>query len=165
MGKSPSKAESKVLPILPLTSPSVLLPGVTLRVPITNRADVTAVLAKIYSRATTAKPDAIITVGCVPLNSTLVSKNGKLLLDERDGGAGTKGKAVYESDPVVAKNKDLFGFGCVAKVSGVQGRRQGELALVVEGLDRFRIEKILQERPYFEGMIEVVEDEGMWSLL
>ncbi|OCK93050.1 ATP-dependent protease-like protein La [Cenococcum geophilum 1.58] len=159
MGKSPSKAEPKVLPILPLTSPSVLLPGVTLRVPITNRADVTAVLAKIYSRATTAKPDATITVGCVPLNSTLVSKNGKLLLDEGDGDARTKGKAVYESDPVVAKNKDLFGFGCVAKVSGVQGRRQGELALVVEGLGRFRIEKILQEKPYFEGMIEVVEDQ------
>lgn len=159
MGKSPSKAEPKILPILPLTSPSVLLPGVTLRVPITNRADVTAVLAKIYSRATTAKPDATITVGCVPLNSTLVSKNGKLLLDEGDGGAKTKGKAVYESDPVLAKNKDLFGFGCVAKVSGVQGRRQGELALVVEGLDRFRIENILQEKPYFEGMIEVVEDE------
>ena len=84
-------------------------------------------------------------------------------MDEGDGGAKTKRKAVYESDPVVAKNKDLFGFGCVAKVSGVQGRRQGELALVVEGLNRFRIEKILQERPYFEGMIEVVEDEGMWS--
>ncbi|OCK83614.1 ATP-dependent protease La [Lepidopterella palustris CBS 459.81] len=156
MGKSPSKSDQKDLPIIALAKPSVLLPGVTLRVPITNRADVAAILAKIYSRATTAKPDATITVGCVPLNSPLVSRDGKLLIEE---GKSEEGKGVFESDPIKAKKKDLFGCGVVAKVSGLQGRRQGELSLVLEGLERFRLVDVVQERPYFEGVVEGVEDE------
>lgn len=155
MGKS-SKADSKVLPVIPLPIPQVLLPGITLKIPIVNRADVAAVLAKIYSRAPTAKPDAMITIGCVPLKSPLLSKHGKLLLENSDKAS----KGVYESDPSLAKKKDLFGYGCVAKVSGVQGRRQGELSLVVEGLERFQVEKILQERPYFEAQLLPHEDDG-----
>ncbi|KAF2179991.1 ATP-dependent protease La [Zopfia rhizophila CBS 207.26] len=154
MGKSSSKS-TKVLPLIPLAPPLAVLPGTTLKIPITNRADVAAILAKIYSISPTAKPDAAITVACVPLNSNSLSKDGRLLIEK-----GKKnGKVVFESDPVAATKKDLFGYGCVAKVSGVQGRRQGELALVVEGLERVEVVNVLQERPYFEGELRTAQEE------
>ncbi|KAF2203184.1 ATP-dependent protease-like protein La [Delitschia confertaspora ATCC 74209] len=160
MGKSPSKS-TKVLPVIPLPTPLALLPGTTLRIPITNRADIAAILAKIYSVSATARPDAAITVACVPLCHPQLSKDGRLLIEE---GANKKGKkdagaGNAEVDPVNATEADLFGYGCVAKVSGVQGRRQGELGLVVEGLERVRVESVIQERPYFEAVIGgLVED-------
>jgi ATP-dependent Lon protease len=160
MGKSPSKTSSstKVLPLIPIAAPNALLPATTFRIPITNRPDIAAILAKIYSIAPTAKPDAAITVACVPLNSAAVSpKDGRLLIE--DGKQGND-KVVYESDPVNATRKDVFGYACVAKISGVQGRRQGELSLVVEGLERVRVVGVVQDRPYFEGELESVEEFG-----
>ena len=157
MGNRSSSKSAKVLPLIPLAPPLAVLPGVTQKIPIQNRADVAAVLAKIYSISPTAKPDASITVACVPLNSTQLSPDGKLLIDE---GKKSSGKTIFESDPVLARKKDLFGYGCIAKVSGVQGRRQGELALVVEGLERCVVTEVVQERPYFEGVIAPHDDEG-----
>lgn len=157
MGKGSSKSSStKVLPLIPLAPPLAVLPGTTVKIPITNRSDVAAILAKIYSISPTAKPDAAITVACVPLNSSAISPvDGRLLLE--DNGDKTA-KTAYESDPVLATKKDVFGFGCIAKVTGVQGRRQGDLSLVVEGLARVRVVDVVQERPYFEGDLAAVDD-------
>ncbi|KAL5115095.1 hypothetical protein ACEQ8H_007010 [Pleosporales sp. CAS-2024a] len=156
MGKGGSKTHggTKVLPLIPLAPPLAVLPGTTLKVPIANRSDVAAILAKIYSISPTAKPDAAITVACVPLNTPAISPtDGRLVLD--DGGqTPTPG---YESDAMQARTKDLFGYACVAKVSGVQGRRQGDLSLVVEGLERVQVVQVVQERPYFEGELAAVD--------
>ncbi|KAH7089274.1 Lon protease C-terminal proteolytic domain-containing protein [Paraphoma chrysanthemicola] len=155
MGKGSSKTSTKVLPLIPLAPPLAVLPGTTLKIPITNRSDVAAILAKIYSISPTAKPDAAITVACVPLNSNTISpKDGRLLIED-----GLKAdKTVYESDPIQAGKKDIYGYACVAKVSGVQGRRQGDLSLVVEGLERVRVVDVVQERPYFEGELAAVDE-------
>jgi ATP-dependent Lon protease len=155
MGKGSSKTSTKVLPLIPLAPPLAVLPGTTLKIPITNRSDVAAILAKIYSISPTAKPDASITVACVPLNSNSISSvDGRLLIDD----GGKTGKVVYESDPMQAGKKDVFGYACVAKVSGVQGRRQGDLSLVVEGLERVQVVDVVQERPYFEGELAIVDE-------
>ncbi|KAF2829513.1 ATP-dependent protease La [Ophiobolus disseminans] len=155
MGKGSSKTSTKVLPLIPLAPPFAVLPGTTLKIPITNRSDVAAILAKIYSISPTAKPDAAITVACVPLNSNSNSPHdGRLLIDD----GGNTDKTVYESDPMQAGKKDIFGYACVAKVSGVQGRRQGDLSLVVEGIERVQVVDIVQERPYFEGELAPVEE-------
>jgi ATP-dependent Lon protease len=153
MGKGSSKSSgTKVLPLIPLAPPLAVLPGTTVKIPITNRSDVAAILAKIYSISPTAKPDAAITVACVPLNSNAISPvDGRLLLEDGN-------KPGYESDPVQATKKDVFGYGCIAKVTGVQGRRQGDLSLVVEGLERVRVVEVVQERPYFEGDLAAVDD-------
>ncbi|KAF2467702.1 ATP-dependent protease La [Lindgomyces ingoldianus] len=159
MGKSPSKTSptpTDVLPLIPLAPPLAVLPGTTLKVPITNRADVAAILAKIYSISPTAKPDAAITVACVPLRSALVGREGGLLIE--DGDAKGEQPGGFETDPVNATKKDVFGYACVAKVSGVQGRRQGELSLVVEGLERVEVLDVVQERPYFEGELRGVDE-------
>ncbi|KAF3003668.1 hypothetical protein E8E13_008429 [Curvularia kusanoi] len=155
MGKGSSKTSTKVLPLIPLAPPLAVLPGTTLKIPITNRSDVAAILAKIYSISPTAKPDAAITVACVPLNSNSISPiDGQLLVE----GASRGDKTIYESDPVLATKKDIFGYGCIAKVTGVQGRRQGDLSLVVEGLERVRVVEVVQERPYFEGDLAAVDE-------
>jgi ATP-dependent Lon protease len=157
MGKNGSKASNstKVLPLIPLAPPFAVLPGTTLKIPITNRSDIAAILAKIYSISPTAKPDASITIACVPLNSNSISpQDGRLLIED----GGRTEKTVYESDPMQAGKKDIFGYACVAKVSGVQGRRQGDLSLVVEGLERVQVLDVVQERPYFEGELAVVHE-------
>ncbi|KAH7395127.1 ATP-dependent protease-like protein La [Phaeosphaeria sp. MPI-PUGE-AT-0046c] len=155
MGKGGSKTSTKVLPLIPLAPPLAVLPGTTLKIPITNRSDVAAILAKIYSISPTAKPDASITVACVPLNSNTISpQDGRLLIED---GAKT-GNTVYESDPMQATKKDVFGYACVAKISGVQGRRQGDLSLIVEGLERVQVLDVVQERPYFEGELAAVDE-------
>ncbi|KAL0260660.1 hypothetical protein SLS55_004350 [Diplodia seriata] len=150
--------KSKVLPIVPLAAPSALFPGVTLNLPIVNRADVASLLAHIYSRAASPKSDAPVTIGCVPLNSPLLSRDGHRMIDA-DAAAKKKAAKPEVKDPVHATKDDLFSFGTVAKVSGVQGRGQGELSLLVEGISRFKIQNVIQERPYFEAELVHLEDE------
>ncbi|KAF2129682.1 ATP-dependent protease La [Dothidotthia symphoricarpi CBS 119687] len=151
MGKGPSKTSTKVLPLIPLPPPLAVLPGTTLKIPINNRSDIAAILAKIYSISPTARPDASITVACVPLCSRLLIEDGRQ--DPRTA----EGRA-YESDPMLATKDDVFGYACVAKVSGVQGQRRGELSLVVEGLERVQVVDVVQERPYFEGELAAVDE-------
>lgn len=154
------KPKTRTLPIVPLPHSSVLLPGVTLRIPLANRADIAAILAHIYSKASTPQPSAqSITIGCVPLNSPFLSPDGQKLIDNGPDSKKNK-KLSYETDPGQAKKEDLFNYGTLARVSGVQGRREGQLALVIEGVQRFRVDKITQERPYFQGKIVMHEDEG-----
>jgi ATP-dependent Lon protease len=155
MGKGGSKTSTKVLPLIPLPPPLAVLPGTTLKIPVTNRLDVAAILAKITSISPTAKPGAAITVACVPLNSNTISPtDGRLLIED----GATPDKTMYESDPMQASKKDVFGYACVAKVSGVHGRNRGDLSLVVEGLQRVQVVDIVQDRPYFEGELADVDE-------
>lgn len=154
------KSKSKMLPIIPLAQTSVLLPGVTLRIPLQGRGDIAAILASIYSKASTPQPDAsIVTVGCVPLNSPYLSPDGKELLED----AAKSDRQDYEIQPSQAKEKDLFRYGTLAKVSGVQGRRKGELALLVEGVSRFTLDKVVREKPYIEANITTHEEEAIYE--
>ncbi|TKA76882.1 Lon protease 2, peroxisomal [Friedmanniomyces simplex] len=147
---------TRTLPLIPLPSSLVLLPGVTTRIPLQNRADVAALLAHIYSKAATPRPEpSSITIGCVPLNSAYLSSDGKQLPE--NGDKDKKG-ATIQTDPGQARKPDLFQYGTLARVTGVQGRREGQLTLVVEGVSRFKTDKILRERPYFEARVTVHEE-------
>src|SRR5215469_2632434 len=114
------RAKSTLLPIVPLPKDQVLLPGVSLRINVANRADLAALLAHIYSTASTPRGESAINIGCVPLKSPFLSSDGKRLIDDGQ----EKGKERQEIHPVAAKKDDLFGYGVVAKVSGVQGRNR-----------------------------------------
>lgn len=153
-------AKTRTLPLVPLPHNLVLLPGVTARVPLQNRADVAAILAHIYSKASTPRPEpSSVTVGCVPLNSPYLSPDGKRLIEDAEP-KDRKG-SIIESDPGQARKPDLFQYGTMAKVTGVQGRRPEELNLVVEGMSRFKIDKITRERPYFEARVTTQEEAGV----
>ncbi|KAF2103415.1 ATP-dependent protease La [Rhizodiscina lignyota] len=146
-------SKSKRIPIVPLPRNDVVLPGVTVRVKLANRPDIAALLAHIYSKAAT-KSDSVI-IGCVPVKSPYLNGEGQKLIED----ANEKREEHHVADPAHAKKEDLFSFGTMAKVTGVQGRRQGEVAIIVEGLSRFVVEKVLQERPYFEATVLPYEDE------
>lgn len=73
---------------------------------------------------------------------------------------GPKPKERLDINPARATKDDLFGFGTAAKISGVEGRGTGEFALLVEGVARVRIDKILQERPFFEANVTYEYDDG-----
>jgi ATP-dependent Lon protease len=154
------KSKSKILPIIPLPKGQVLLPGLSLRISIVNRPDIAALLARIYSKANTTNRNSeeSIIVGCLPIGSPLLSPDGKLLIEAPGGQDGREGRVTEDVHPAAASKGDLFRLGCIAKVSGVQGRRQGELSLVVEGMERCRVERFVRERPYFEAGLVGIED-------
>ena len=69
-----------------------------------------------------------------------------------------------ETNPGDADHRDLFMYGTVAKISGVQGRRADDLSLIVEGIRRFRIDRFTQMRPYFEAEVAYLDDEGIQTV-
>ena len=153
----------QTLPLLPLAKDNILLPGIILRIPITNRPDILALLSRIYDKANqrVATPNSNVTsIGCVPVNSPLLSQDGQNLIDGPSDGAESEEQQALV-DPAQATGKDLFHFGTVAKVSGVEGKGTGELALLVEGLSRFRVDKITQEKPFFESEVTYHTEEGV----
>jgi len=163
MGKTASK--SRLLPIVPLPKGQVLLPGISLRISVVNRPDVAALLARLYSTSSSRNnaADDSVTVACVPLGSPYLSPDGKRLIDSTPDAEKGKDRQITEDvHPAVARKEDLFALGCVARVSGVQqGRGQTGLSLIVEGMERCRVEKVVKERPYFEAYIASIYDEDV----
>ncbi|KAL8787289.1 MAG: hypothetical protein Q9195_007848 [Heterodermia aff. obscurata] len=152
------QTKSQTLPLLPLADDAVLLPGTTLRIPVDGRSDIPALLTFLYTRAKSPKPDtSTILIGCVPLNSTLLSADGQRLIAGEDGEEPTHSGHSLES----ATKKDLFSFGTVAKISGVQGRRTNELSLILEGIRRFKIQKITQTKPFFEARVALLDEDAV----
>lgn len=152
--------KSQTLPILPLPKGSVLLPGITLRVPVAGRTDIPALLSSVYNKAGRPRPDATaVSIGCVPINSPLLRSDGQKLLE-----SAKARKRVQHHDEEVSPgdvdHQDLFMYGTVAKISGVQGRRADDLSLIVEGIRRFRIDRFTQMRPYFEAEIAWLDDDN-----
>ena len=172
---SVSPPNRAVLPIIPLPRDSVLLPGITHRIPVANRKDIPALLSVVYSQvANTSSDPASVIIGCVPLCSPLLSPEGQLLLEDSEdrvrntarriigaSSSGASGDGNSKQDPGKASERDLFAYGVTAKIAGVQGRRQSDLRLVVEGLRRFRVERFTQFRPYVECEVTMLGEEGV----
>ncbi|KAH8593412.1 ATP-dependent protease-like protein la [Bisporella sp. PMI_857] len=155
--------KTTTLPIIPLAKDTVLLPGIVLRIPVaSNRVDIPALLSSVYSRAASKVSSQRldnVNIACVPLNSPLLSRHGQKLIahDERSPAP----KARLDINPASASKDDLFGFGVAAKISGVEGRGTGEFALLVEGIARVRIQKVTQERPFFEAEVTYEYDDAI----
>ncbi|KAI9770620.1 MAG: hypothetical protein M1840_003212 [Geoglossum simile] len=150
----------KTLPLVILPKDTVLLPGTILRVPIVNRLDILALLSKVYSRASTqnerlSKEDSTA-IGCIPLKSPLLNSEGQRLIGAKGTEGSNDGSAM---DPAQATGADLFGYGTVAKVVGIDGRRTAEPAIAVEGVSRFKIEKFVRDQPYIEAEVKHLNDE------
>ncbi|KAL1967914.1 hypothetical protein VTN77DRAFT_2331 [Rasamsonia byssochlamydoides] len=152
MGSNQGKTAK--LPLVPLPKDNVLLPGVTLRIPVTNRPDIANLLSSFLNRK---REQSTVTIGCVPLASPRLSKDGQQLLE--NGSSADSQDEEYEIiDAGQARKEDLFRFGTVAKLIGVQRRAYAEPCLLVEGVRRFTIVKVLKERPFFEAEV-VLHDE------
>jgi len=159
MGSNNGRATK--LSLVPLPKGSVLLPGVTLRIPVSNRPDLANLLSTLLDQTNLRKRDGnSITFGCVPLSSPFLSKDGQRLID--DGSLDGAKKEEYDAiDAGQARKEDLFRYGTVGKVIGVQRRAYAEPFLVVQGVQRFTIKQILKERPFFEAEV-VLHNERGW---
>jgi ATP-dependent Lon protease len=158
-------AKFVTIPVIPLGKDTVLLPGIILRIPVpANRSDIPALLSNVYTSAASKIPSQRLDnvhIACVPLNSPWLSREGQKLIveDERAG----KPQERADVNPATATKDDLFGYATAAKISGVEGQGTGTFALLVEGIARVKIDKITQERPFFEAEITYQYDEGKWS--
>lgn len=153
------QSKSQRLVLLPLGDNAVLLPGTSLRVPVAGRSDIPAILTSVYTRAKLPRPDAAsISIGCVPLKSPLLSGDGQNLIEGIEEQSQTQ-QGQEPIDPGDADKNDLFAYGTVARISGVQGRRTDDLALILEGTRRFKIERFTQTRPYFEARVTYLDEE------
>jgi ATP-dependent Lon protease len=161
MGSDARKSNIRV-PLVPLPKGTVLLPGVTLRIPVANRPDILALL--LQRNPSNSRDPSVITLGCVPLQSPRLSKDGQQLL-ENGPSVDTNAEEFEAVDASQVRKDDLFRYGTVAKVIGLQRRAYAEPYLLVEGLYRFSITKVLKERPYFEADISIHHDLSMFYYL
>lgn len=151
------------LPLIPLSKDSILLPGVTLRIPLSDRPDVPLLLSSLFNKATPRRTESgAILVGCVPLASPYLSKDGRNLID---GSGESRNKLNLDIRPAKASREDLFGYGTLARIVGVQGRADSEPYLFVEGQRRFKIDQVTKEKPFFEAEVTASSDDGKQSTL
>lgn len=156
MGSSSTKTTK--LPLVPLARDTVLLPGLTLRIPLTNRPDLANLLSTLLNR--NKRDLSSISIGCVPLASPRLSKDGRHLIDD--------GQTDSDIDDVVdagqARKDDLFRYGTVAKIVGLQRRIHSEPYLLVTGVQRMTVVKVLRDRPYFEAEVQLHSEPGERNL-
>lgn len=178
--KSPNERQ---LPIIPLPSGQTLLSGVTKRISIVDRPDVLALLRKVYGiTAEEFLTNSHIPIGCVPLNPPAPvqfysdrkdqhnEENGLgktadksiVKIDDKDGEitSSTVISAVVASDPSDARANDLFTHGVMARIVLIEEKAGGSANILVEGLSRFRVVEVKQEKPYVEAIVELIADEG-----
>ncbi len=153
-------------PIVPLPYNTVLFPGRTLHISPANRPDIVAIITNYYSNSLKARSkEGAALLGCVPLRSPYLSADGKKLLEH------IRTDTDKNIDQVVGlvKKDDMFHYGVLAKISGIRGGKAGDLALVVEGESRIKLDDIIQDRPYFEAHVTIFRDQGqrpslrMWT--
>ncbi|KAI9801802.1 MAG: hypothetical protein M1825_003175 [Sarcosagium campestre] len=149
---------SDQLALLCLPKDTFLLPGILIRIPVSNRADVPHILSHLYAQANEAKALSVnseplpMVIGCVPLASSLLSRDGRNLLGNNEDIDRLQADH-RDVEPDHATKDDLFSFGTAAKVMTIEGKGTGELAIVVEGLRRFRIEAFTQEQPFLRAQV------------
>ncbi|KAK5947393.1 hypothetical protein PMZ80_001543 [Knufia obscura] len=144
------------IPLIPLPKDAVLYPGTTIRIS-ANRPDIPVILTTALSRGSRSRSAiANLPIGCVPLRSSYLSPDGKELLDSKKRESAEDGDQ-DDIDVGKAKKDELFRYGTLARIVGVQG--QNEPYIQVEGVQRFRVDKVIHERPYFEAEVTFYEDE------
>lgn len=155
-----NNAKTTKVSLVSLPKGSVLFPGVSLRIPVSNRPDLANLLSTLLERTNSGhRNGSTITFGCIPLNSPFLSKDGQSLLE--DGSLNNEKKEEYEAiDAGQARKEDLFGHGTVGKVVGIQRRAFAEPFLLVQGAQRFTVKRVLKERPFFEAEVILHEEKG-----
>ena len=140
------------------------------RIFISGRQDITALLAKL-SNSTTPLDSSNLRIGCIPLKPpTPVSPPIAKTDDDKKRIIEEEGDEVEETqlpflniDPSSATPEELFSHGTTARVVGVEGHSRVDsfgthgdngMALVVEGVSRFRVKQFLQRTPFIEADVE-----------
>ena len=149
-----SNEEALILPLLPLPFGVVLLPGVSLQVPVSGRSDIVALLSKA-SNEWLDPNSKVFKLGCVPINSPLLRSDGQTLskqagqILDRDDAPRDAGQVDY---------KRLFMYGTIANTRLARSRQDSDLRLVVEGISRFRVDRFVQMKPHFMAESAIIHE-------
>ncbi|KAI0394690.1 ATP-dependent protease La [Xylariaceae sp. FL0594] len=148
--------QSAIVPVVPLAKGTVLFPGSVLRIPVPpSRSDIPALISNVYTRASKgARRVDQIPIVCVPLSSPLLSRRGQLLLEKDPA----KYNELLEADDKNLRKDRLFGYGVTAKITGIQGQNGAEFILLVQGISRVSVDKVLQDQPFFEAKVDAHTD-------
>ncbi|OKL56267.1 Lon protease-like protein 2, peroxisomal [Talaromyces atroroseus] len=149
----PTNGKTAKLPLVPLAKDTVLLPGVTLRISLKNRPDIANLLTSLVNRG--KRDNSPISIACVPLASPHLSKDGLQLIDN---GSDSENQEEEGVDAGQARKDDLFKHGTLAKIVGVQRRVYSEPYLLVEGMKRLSVVRVLKERPFFEAEVTLHDE-------
>lgn len=144
-------AQSAVMPVIPLGKKHILFPGSVVRIPVSpSRSDIPALISNVYTRASkgSRRVDQIPVI-CVPLNSPLLSRRGQLLIEQNP----SQYEELLNANKSNIKKDQLFAYGVSGKINAIQGQNGAEFNLLVQGVSRVSIEKVTQERPYFEAKV------------
>lgn len=151
--------KSFTIPLIALPKDLVLLPGVTLRIPIANRPEIPLLLQSALSQTSLSRKGSPLTVGCVPLRSTYLGDDGQPLLENKPDNIRGKNQP-FDVDPSNAAKADLFRYGTTAKLLGVQARLNSEPCLIVEGLQRFRVDQVIRGESYLQADATIYRDQA-----
>ncbi|TPX36116.1 hypothetical protein SmJEL517_g01597 [Synchytrium microbalum] len=166
-----------VLPLIPTRNNRVLLPGIVMRLQI-GRKDTTQLMDTLWSRY--AK-DPNIVIGCVPVKPSPDDPTAKNPSPSSNEGVtagvksvvGTGGARQPQSDkpddprkPIEAS--ELFQWGVAARVVNFVKNNANEARLTrasyivtLEGVMRFKINKLTKTSPYFEASIQTFPENEM----
>ncbi|KAI9751219.1 MAG: hypothetical protein M4579_006151 [Chaenotheca gracillima] len=150
----------KTLRLLPVSKGVVLLPGSILRIPVARRPDIPALLADVYqheeNRSSSEKSSTII--ACVPIKSRFLSHNGQSLIEDTLGSDDAPPPDAKDVYPDQVQKEGLFSYGVAARISGVEGKGTGGAALLVEGLGRIKIDKVVQDAPFLKSDVTYLDE-------
>ncbi|KAI9794460.1 MAG: hypothetical protein M1816_005530 [Peltula sp. TS41687] len=165
---SPTKRER--LPLIPLPKDQVLLPGCILRIPLSNRPDLRALFPYVVNASaspTQRQPNSgerikPPDVGCVPVSTPHEVSAGQKRAREKDADEGNHGVR-SEVSPQQVNTRNLYHIGTVAVIREFRGKGVEDLALVVQGVRRFRIESISQTKPFLEAKVTYSDEDESQS--
>lgn len=163
--------KSSTLPLIPLPYSTVLFPGVILRISISERRDIASLLNKLSNNSNTLDASNVA-IGCIPLRPPQDTEDPTRVIheegDEYEKGSQSSGtnstKSAFPSslniDPSSATIEELYTHGTVARIVGLEGCGEdmdlsGDgLAIIVEGVNRFRVKQFRQRTPWIEADVE-----------
>lgn len=153
------------LSIIPLTEGLVLLPGAAIRIPLIDRPDISIVLSSLFNDAgirttATTTEDSSLYVGCVPLHRRsypyeIQKHDGDLAHEQPQNTAssndtGVSGLVISNQSSGISR-KDLYQFGTLAKVVGIQAHPRSESSIIVEGIRRLSIVNFFDDESSFKA--------------
>ncbi|KAK9467564.1 Lon protease C-terminal proteolytic domain-containing protein [Lipomyces arxii] len=156
---------SKSLPLFFLQNTTVLLPGVVLSLGITSSENA-ALVARLYKAvnagSTESSDPALNLIGCVTWKATPAAEiTTAAVTSGVEDKLGDPSSAIVKT--VNADNEMFWQFGCMARIIRLERSLTGTFQVVIEGLSRFKITKIVSTTPYYVADVWYLKNSALDS--
>ncbi len=96
--------------------------------------------------------------GFLPLH--IFEERYKLMIQRCIDGETAFGVVLIRSGLEVGGNAEPHAIGTAARIVSVKKEEDGRMNIMVTGRERFRIDSVVFQHPYMEGVVEVVDDDS-----